>query len=86
MSTDDIRIVLVALVFGGLMGWGLATRADDRPAVLVSVITALVVGVVAWIVGDPDGTAAVAGMSLTIGAGTGLVTAVATYRRIRQDG
>lgn len=86
MSTDDIRIVLVALVFGGLMGWGLATRADDRPAVLVSVITALVVGVVAWIVGDPDGTTAVAGMSLTIGAGAGLVTAVTTYRRVRQDG
>ena len=81
MPIDDVRIALVALVFGGLMGWGLATRADDRPAVLVSVITALVVGVVAWIVGTPDSRTAVAGVSLTIGAGAGLVTALVTYLR-----
>ncbi len=81
MPIDDVRIAIVALVFGGLMGWGLATRADDRPAVLVSVVTALVVGVVAWIVGTPDSRTAVAGVSLTIGAGVGLLTAVVTYRR-----
>jgi hypothetical protein len=86
MPTDDIRIVLVALVFGGLMGWGLATRADDRPAVLVSVVAALVIGVVAWIVGEPDSTTAVAGLSLTVGAGAGLTTALVTYRRAAREG
>lgn len=61
------------------MGWGLAARADDRTAVLSSVVVAIVAGAMAWLVGDPGSRTAVAGMSLTIGAGAGLVTAAAVY-------
>lgn len=82
MPVDDLRFVLVAVAFGALMGWGLARRAGDRRAVIASIALAAAIGVVAWIVGmdHPGSDPAVAGVTLTLGAGAALVSAVVTGR------
>jgi hypothetical protein len=63
--------VTVAVVFGGLMGWGLRGRlADRRPAVLAMLI-GLVIGAAALF--GSGAMTEMASRSLLLGCGSGLI-------------
>ncbi len=82
MPVDDIRFLIVAVAFGGLVGWSLGRWPEDRRPSLGATAAALLVGIVAWIgwavSDDPAwGDAAVA---LTVGGATALTVLATTGR------
>jgi hypothetical protein len=86
VPVDDFRILAFAIVFGGLMGWGLGRRAEDRRPTMIATALATLVGVGCWIAAlgvdaPADGELAIAAVSLTGGAGAALAVLAVTGRR-----
>jgi hypothetical protein len=86
VPVDDLRILAFAIVFGGLMGWGLGRRAEDRLATTIATGVSTLAGVGCWIaalaIDAPTGGAlATAAVSLTGGAGAALAVLAFTGRR-----
>ncbi len=71
--------VTVAIVFGGLMGWGLRGRLDDRRPGMLAMLVGLVIGAGA-LFGSGE-TADMASGSLLLGCGAGLILMILPRRR-----
>lgn len=85
MPIDDLRILLVAIAFGGLFGWGLGRLGRDRTALTWAAGLATGIGVAAWVVAliaaDPSPEWGIAGVSLASGGAAFLIGLAATRRR-----
>lgn len=83
---DDLRVLVFAIAFGALMGWGMGRRAEDRRATVAASAVATIAGIATWIVvlatdAPSGGSLAVPAVSLTAGAGAALASLVITGRR-----
>jgi hypothetical protein len=79
-------VLVFAIAFGAVMGWGLGRRAEDRRPTMVATVFGTATGALCWIVAaatdsPPDGALAVAAVSLTAGVGAALVSLAVTGRR-----
>lgn len=87
MPVDDPLFLIVSILFGGLMGYGLGRRREDRVPVLWSTGLATVAGVACWIawalLDDPGETLATAAVALTLGGGASLLLALIASGRAR---
>jgi len=75
----DLAAALVAIAFGGLMGWGLSRRVDDPRPILVTLAVGASVGALMWAL-SLGANPALEGGSLLLGCVSGLALAV-TGRR-----
>lgn len=74
----DLAAATVAIVFGGLMGWGLSHRVDDQRPILATLVVGAVIGALMWALSLGDNPT-LAGGSLLLGCISGL--AAASMRR-----
>lgn len=75
----DLAAALVAVAFGGLMGWGLFRRVDDPRPIRVTLIVGAVIGALMWALSLGENPS-LEGGSLLLGCVSGLALA-ATGRR-----
>lgn len=73
----DLATWAVAVVFGGLTGLVMSRYPGERNPLRLSLLVSIVIGVVAWILVP----ASIAGPSLTVGCGVGLVLLEVTGQR-----
>lgn len=71
---------VVALAFGGFMGYGLGRFLDDLRPPVMSVVVAFLIGVVTWVLGTGSDGSELAGSSLMLGGGAALVALAARFR------
>lgn len=69
----DIAAAIVAIAFGGLVGWGLGRVIEDLRPVLAALIFGVATGVVVWIASLGDDPSLIGG-SLVLGCTAGLAT------------
>jgi hypothetical protein len=74
----DLAAATVAIVFGGLMGWGLSHRVDDQRPILATLVVGAVIGVLMWAL-SLGANPSLEGGSLLLGCISGL--AAASMRR-----
>ena len=79
----DIKAVVVAVIFGTLMGWGLAGRHDDRRPPIIAVVVGFVVGATV-LVADLGADPSFVGGSLLLGCAAALA-AMASHPARRGD-
>lgn len=72
-SLMDIAAAIVAIAFGGLVGWGLGRVIEDLRPVLAALIFGVATGVVVWIASLGDDPSLIGG-SLVLGCTAGLAT------------
>lgn len=75
----DLAAALVAIAFGGLMGWGLSRRVDDPRPILVTLVAGASIGALMWAL-SLGANPSLEGGSLLLGCVSGLALAV-TGRR-----
>lgn len=81
MPIADSRYLIVAVLFGLAMGYGLGRRSGDRKAALWSLGLAAGLGIGLWLTSpDQDGAAAIAAVSLTVGGSSGFVACLLSSR------
>lgn len=75
MPVDDVRTIVVALLYGGLVGVGLARRTKPAPGFWAAGVAAIA-GASTWmwvaLTGRQGGDAGMAAVSLTFGGGAAL--------------
>ena len=76
-----VSFIVVAIIFGGLMGWGLTRSPDDRSVVGGITAVCAAAGALAWLIGDPDTMPHTAGVAMTLGCGTAVAVIVVSGRR-----
>lgn len=70
----DLAAAVVAIAFGGLMGWGLSRRVDDLRPILATLVTGAVIGALMWGL-SLSANPSLDGGSLVLGCIAGLATA-----------
>lgn len=90
MPVDDIRFVIVAIAFGGMVGWGLGRLPQDRRASRWASGVAVVAGIAAWVgwnlTDPPDRSWGAAAVALTFGGVSSLVVLAFPDRRSSPPG
>lgn len=81
MPAIDTGFLIVSVVFGLLMGFGLGRSPEDRTPAIVITALSLAIGAVAWAMGTPGTAPEVAGAALTIGCAATLTSLLVTGRR-----
>lgn len=76
----DTAPALVAVAFGGLMGWGLGRIIEDLRPVLAALLFGIATGAVVWIASLGDDPSLIGG-SLVIGCTAGLAAILPHLRR-----
>lgn len=75
----DLAAALVAVAFGGLMGWGLSRRVDDRRPIFVTLMVGAAIGALIWAL-SLGSNPSLEGGSLLLGCLAGLALAAAGRR------
>lgn len=76
----DTAAAIVAVVFGGLVGWGLGRVIEDLRPVLAALIVGVATGVVVWIASLGDDPSLIGG-SLVLGCTAGLAAITPRLQR-----
>jgi hypothetical protein len=79
-SLMDIAVAIVAVAFGGLMGWGLGRIIEDLRPVLAALLFGIATGAVVWIASLGDDPSLIGG-SLVLGCTAGLAAISPRLRR-----